>query len=113
MASEAEKAKEMKRDAVLGRINLALLHYAGYAEDEIAALGDLSELPESKMQELVEKKVGKVTHCPECRSSNLLEDYDRGEIICQNCGLVFKRSVIEDLEKSGIKAPLSKQGKSQ
>jgi ribosomal protein L37AE/L43A len=112
MTSEEAKARQMKRDAVLGRINLAFLRYAGYAEDEIAVLGDLSELPESKMQELVEKKVGKVTHCPNCRSSNLVEDIDLGEVICRNCGFVLKK---EDFEKSGIKfkVPLGKQGESQ
>jgi len=62
MTSEEEKkAKEMKRDAVLGRVNLALLHYAGYVDAEIAALGDLSEVPEAKMQELVRKKAMKAS----------------------------------------------------
>lgn len=36
-----------------------------------------------------EKRSEKVTNCPECGSENLVEDYDLGEIICQDCGLVL------------------------
>jgi transcription initiation factor TFIIB len=35
------------------------------------------------------RKIGKITNCPECGSANLVEDYDLGEIICHNCGLVL------------------------
>jgi len=40
------------------------------------------------------KKIGKITNCPECGSSNLVEDYDLGEVICQNCGLVLSEHAI-------------------
>jgi transcription initiation factor TFIIB len=36
----------------------------------------------------------KIIECPECGSKNLIEDFDRGEIICQNCGLVTNENVI-------------------
>jgi len=36
----------------------------------------------------------KVTNCPECGSSNLVEDYDLGEVICQSCGLVLSEHAI-------------------
>src|SRR5208283_4935943 len=35
------------------------------------------------------RKMGKITNCPECGSANLVEDYDLGEIICHDCGLVL------------------------
>ncbi len=41
------------------------------------------------------KKVWKITKCPECSSDNLIEDYDRGEIICQSCGLVTNENVMD------------------
>jgi hypothetical protein len=43
----------MKGDQILGSVNLAFLHYAGYDDTDIAKLGDLSRLPEQKMQELI------------------------------------------------------------
>ena len=41
------------------------------------------------------KKIWKITKCPECGSGNLVEDYDRGEIICQSCGLVTSDKVMD------------------
>ncbi|MGA8903416.1 MAG: TFIIB-type zinc ribbon-containing protein, partial [Candidatus Bathyarchaeia archaeon] len=35
------------------------------------------------------RKIGKITNCPECGRANLVEDYDLGEIICRDCGLVL------------------------
>ncbi len=31
----------------------------------------------------------RLTNCPECNSTNLIEDFDLGEIVCQECGLVL------------------------
>jgi len=33
--------------------------------------------------------------CPECGSSNLVEDPNRGEMICKDCGLVIKEELID------------------
>jgi transcription initiation factor TFIIB len=41
------------------------------------------------------KKLWKITKCPECTSDNLVEDYDRGEVICQACGLVINENVMD------------------
>ena len=30
--------------------------------------------------------------CPECGSLNLIEDFDQGETICQDCGLVLTQN---------------------
>jgi len=43
---------------------------------------------------LSQRKIMKVTNCPECGSSNLVEDYDLGEVICQSCGLVLSEHAI-------------------
>ncbi len=32
--------------------------------------------------------------CPECGSLNLIEDYDQGETICQDCGLVLTQNTM-------------------
>ncbi len=32
--------------------------------------------------------------CPECGSLNLIEDYDQGETICQDCGLVLSQNAM-------------------
>ncbi len=40
------------------------------------------------------RKIGKITNCPECASANLVEDYDLGEIICHNCGLVLSEHAL-------------------
>jgi transcription initiation factor TFIIB len=34
--------------------------------------------------------------CPECGSSNLVEDYAMGEVICSDCGLVIRENVVDD-----------------
>ncbi len=36
----------------------------------------------------------KVHVCPECGSLNLIEDFDQGETICQDCGLVLSQNLM-------------------
>jgi transcription initiation factor TFIIB len=50
---------------------------------------------ECAMQEEIEefKKKGRV--CPECGSTNIRLDYDRGESICNKCGAVINESLID------------------
>ena len=44
-----------------------------------------------------EKREGKkFNRCPECGSSNIIYDYDSGEIICGDCGLVLSELVIDE-----------------
>lgn len=38
------------------------------------------------------RKIGKVTNCPECGRTDLVEDYDLGEITCHDCGLVLSEN---------------------
>ncbi len=33
--------------------------------------------------------------CPECGSTNLIRDYERGEIICRDCGLVISENLAD------------------
>ncbi|MFW5904399.1 MAG: transcription initiation factor IIB, partial [Candidatus Saliniplasma sp.] len=40
--------------------------------------------------------VEKVTECPECGSRHLAQDYDRGELICEDCGLVIDNQYIDE-----------------
>ena len=42
----------------------------------------------------VTRKVGKIANCPECGGANLVEDYDLGEIICHNCGIVLSEHAL-------------------
>ena len=39
-------------------------------------------------------KIGKIQNCPECSGANLVEDYDLGEIICHDCGLVLSEHAL-------------------
>jgi len=36
-----------------------------------------------------------VDKCPECSSSNLVHDYDTGETVCGNCGLVVQEQMMD------------------
>ncbi len=40
------------------------------------------------------RRIRKITNCPECGSADLVEDYDLGEIICHNCGLVLSEHAL-------------------
>jgi len=35
------------------------------------------------------------TRCPECSSNDLIEDYERGEIVCGVCGLVIRENIMD------------------
>ncbi|HHO57431.1 MAG TPA: transcription initiation factor IIB, partial [Thermoplasmatales archaeon] len=34
-------------------------------------------------------EVEEIEKCPECGSTHLVQDYERGELVCQDCGLVI------------------------
>lgn len=36
-----------------------------------------------------------ITTCPECQSPHLVRDYNRGELVCQSCGLVLEEHLID------------------
>lgn len=40
------------------------------------------------------KKLWEITKCPECFSEDLVEDCNRGELICQSCGLVINEHIM-------------------
>ena len=42
-----------------------------------------------------EDTVEDITQCPECGSRHLAQDYDRGELICEDCGLVIDNQYID------------------
>ncbi|MCW6168475.1 MAG: transcription initiation factor IIB [Thermoplasmatales archaeon] len=41
------------------------------------------------------KNIEEIEKCPECGSTQLVRDYERGELICKNCGLVIDESYID------------------
>jgi transcription initiation factor TFIIB len=43
----------------------------------------------------VEIKQRRADKCPECGSTNLVHDYDTGETVCVNCGLVLHEQMID------------------
>jgi transcription initiation factor TFIIB len=47
----------------------------------------------NKPKEKIE--IDEVEHCPECNSSHLEEDYERGELVCADCGLVISENLID------------------
>lgn len=40
-------------------------------------------------------KKQEITECPECGSKNLFRDADRGEIVCNTCGLVIEDNIVD------------------
>ncbi|MBW3584203.1 MAG: transcription initiation factor IIB, partial [Euryarchaeota archaeon] len=40
-------------------------------------------------------KVEEITTCPECGGNHLVHDYERGELVCDTCGLVLDDSFID------------------
>jgi len=49
-----------------------------------------------EVEEEDSSSVEKVTECPECGSGHLAQDYDRGELICEDCGLVIDNQYIDE-----------------
>ena len=45
--------------------------------------------------ENIKKNVEEIQKCPECGSTQLVRDYERGELICNNCGIVIDESFID------------------
>ncbi|MCL5679652.1 MAG: transcription initiation factor IIB [Candidatus Thermoplasmatota archaeon] len=41
------------------------------------------------------RKIDEITKCPECGSTQLVRDYERGELVCNNCGIVIDDSYID------------------
>jgi transcription initiation factor TFIIB len=52
-------------------------------------------------------------HCPECGSGNMIHDDDSGEIICGNCGLVVRESMINDGPEWRAFTPGEKESRSR
>jgi transcription initiation factor TFIIB len=41
------------------------------------------------------EKIELINQCPECKSKHLSRDYSRGELVCQDCGLVIDEDLID------------------
>ncbi|BAB60249.1 transcription initiation factor B [TFB] [Thermoplasma volcanium GSS1] len=41
------------------------------------------------------KKIEEIERCPECGSTNLIRDYEHGELVCGECGAVIEDSYID------------------
>ena len=41
------------------------------------------------------QKIEYAKKCPECGSNNLIRDYQRGEVVCKECGLVVQENLID------------------
>src|SRR2546427_86641 len=42
------------------------------------------------------QEVEALTRCPECKGEHLVRDYERAEIVCNDCGLVLDESLIDE-----------------
>lgn len=47
----------------------------------------------AKEKGIIQKQM--IEKCPECGSRNIVHDYDTGEIVCSNCGLVINERTID------------------
>ena len=43
----------------------------------------------------VEQKTTRVMRCPECGSTELVKDYEAGEIVCEKCGMVVSATLFD------------------
>jgi len=43
----------------------------------------------------IRRKGFSIESCPECGSSNVIQDYDSGEIVCGECGLVIREQIMD------------------
>jgi transcription initiation factor TFIIB len=58
----------------------------------------------------VKEGADEIERCPECNSGHLVRDYERGELICEECGLVIDDQFIDqgpewrafDVEEQGL-----------
>jgi transcription initiation factor TFIIB len=48
------------------------------------------------MGKKTKEEVEEIVKCPECGSTRLTMDYERGELICENCGLVIDEAMIDE-----------------
>ena len=48
-----------------------------------------------EMPDEEEPRVHEIEKCPECGSMHLVRDYDRGELVCEDCGLVLDDQFID------------------
>ncbi|MBI4344056.1 MAG: transcription initiation factor IIB [Euryarchaeota archaeon] len=51
--------------------------------------------PEKSGGSPLEKRVEYTENCPECRSNSLTKDYERAEIVCNQCGLVIDEKIMD------------------
>lgn len=42
-----------------------------------------------------QKKTKEIDKCPECKSARLFKDYERGELVCGQCGLVISEDIAD------------------
>ncbi len=52
-------------------------------------------MSDEKEKEKKEAKEAEISECPECASKHLTRDYERGELVCEDCGLVLDESMID------------------
>jgi transcription initiation factor TFIIB len=76
---------------------MEMMALAQSMDKESAKMGttkDKISVARSKMG-VSKDRIGYVSHCPECGSDHLVEDYDQGELICQACGLVLSEHAMD------------------
>ncbi len=50
---------------------------------------------QGKSKEAENVTVDEITRCPECNGTHIVRDYDRGELVCEDCGLVLDDHFID------------------
>ena len=73
--------------------DVPLLTPEEYAEMHASEAQKPSEAPKAPMSKTV--AMHKITNCPDCGSPDLSKDYERGELVCDRCGLVVEDNLID------------------
>ena len=51
--------------------------------------------PNANAKDEDDRKEDLTNRCPECQSGHLVRDYERGELVCEMCGLVIDDQFID------------------
>ena len=52
-------------------------------------------IPAKSRKNKNKQNIEEITRCPECSSTHLTRDYSRGELVCEECGLVIDEDFID------------------
>jgi transcription initiation factor TFIIB len=81
---------ESPRRASEQQQEVAVPSYDMPATSQFAGAGARPQLPERQLN-----RHERVTHCPSCGASDIVFDNEKGELVCNSCGLVIEENITD------------------